>query len=232
MTGGYQDSFYLQLISNIRRYKGQTGTRAAPVSKTINVNSGLTQWDEVTNLYVDVAGHTNYRRNSGPHSGTTPAADTDLYVTTLPNNGIQSVKITHDGTNIYFLITCNTTAITSRPSGTDGNNWMNVFIGTGSLHSGGWNGYDYVINRSATGNINVLNSDGSAGALAGTATVVVSGNTMQIAIPRSAIGTQGSTTGFYFKVADSVKYYTDINNYYIWGKSMPMGRLSYYYYFN
>ena len=54
---------------------------------------------------------------------------------------------------------------------------------------------------------------------------------MQLVIPRDIIGAD-ATEGFYFKVADSVKYYTDINNYYIWGKSMPMGRLSYYYYFN
>ena len=42
----------------------------------------------------------------------------------------------------------------------------------------------------------------------------------------------GEETGFYFKIADNIVEYTDICNYYVSGKSFPMGRLSYYYYFN
>ena len=50
---------------------------------------------------------------------------------------------------------------------------------------------------------------------------------MQIAIPKSALNMQSDA--FYFKVADSVENITDIMDYYVTGRSMPMGRFSYQY---
>ena len=246
MTGGYQDSFYLQMIQNIRNYKGISGTMAIPVSKTINVNdiTFFTQWDNVTNLYMNPQS-TLYKRSGTPVQGSIPAADTNIYKTDLPLNNILSVKVTHDANNIYMLISCQlnvknyTSSLVTYAVSQD--RWMNVLLSTGNIQAQGWEGYKYVINRSATlatsssgavgtGSICLLNSDGTTGSQVGTATISYSGKNVQISIPRSAVGATG-TSGFYFKVADNIKNYLDINDYYISGKSFPMGRLSYYYYF-
>lgn len=63
--------------------------------------------------------------------------------------------------------------------------------------------------------------------LIGNASLKVSGNTMQLAISKSTLNMQTDT--FYFKVADSVENFTDIMDYYVTGRSMPMGRFSYQY---
>ena len=107
---------------------------------------------------------------------------------------------------------------------------MNIFIGTGSPSLKGWEGYEYVINRSvngSTGSIERLKED-YTGESVGEARLVQSGEYLFVEIPRSAIGLAGSAE-FYFKVADDVEDTDEIMDYYVTGKSLPMGRLSYKY---
>ena len=54
---------------------------------------------------------------------------------------------------------------------------------------------------------------------------------MYVAIPRADIGADGNCKSIYFKVSDSVENFRDINDYYVSGKSVPMGRLSFLYNF-
>ena len=247
MSGGYEDSFYLQMIQNIRDYKGITGRMADPVSKTINISSYstiLSQWSSVSNIYVNPQSQL-YKRSGSPVQGSIPAEDEDIYKTDYPLNNILSVKVTHDSDNIYMLITCQSSIknYTSKlvTNAVSQDRWMNVFLSTGEVKAQGWEGYKYVINRSAslatattgatgTGSICLLNPDGTTGVQVGTATISYYQKYVQISIPRSAVDAV-DTTGFYFKVADNINNYLDINDYYISGKSFPMGRLSYYYYF-
>ena len=55
----------------------------------------------------------------------------------------------------------------------------------------------------------------------------IGGSSMQVEIPKSLLNMENDT--FYFKVADSVENIADIMDYYVTGKSMPMGRFSYQY---
>ena len=71
-----------------------------------------------------------------------------------------------------------------------------------------------------------LDADGNTSAV-GNVKMNVSGNIMQLEIPKSLLKMQSDT--FYFKVADSVENITDIMDYYVTGRSMPMGRFSYQY---
>ena len=56
-------------------------------------------------------------------------------------------------------------------------------------------------------------------------------NKMYVAVPRRMIGADCDCPSIYFKVADSVKEFRNINDYYASGKSVPMGRLSFIYNF-
>ena len=243
VTGGFEDSFYLQLISNIRRYKGLNKEMSKPCETTIDVSSAsdISQWDIVNNYYRNIQFFT-YSRYSTPVLGGIPDEDRQLYRIKEPVNNITGVKVTNDENNIYFLITTSEPAVGNNSSEMiSPDRWMNLFLSVGALKSQGWNGYKYVINRSAdvlfsgmngTGSINLLNSDGTAGAEVGRAEISMYENYIQIAVPLKDIGATGEETGFYFKIADNIVEYTDICNYYVSGKSFPMGRLSYYYYFN
>ena len=224
MKDGYEDAFYLQTISNLRNYKSYEGKNYLDQGKTINIGGNINQWDTGNAVYK-AFGTTNYGRNAYDYAGI------NKYVQDVPRNNIQEVRVVNDANNIYMYIMCseNITAY-------DGsNNWMNVFIGTGEPSLTGWNGYKYVINRqvnSSTGKTTVtqLNSDFS-GSSVGQCDFRLDGRILQISIPKSLLGLGNTVSGsdFYFKVADGVQNPQNIQNYYIFGKSLPMGRLSYAY---
>ena len=88
--------------------------------------------------------------------------------------------------------------------------------------------YDYVINRTSengVASVERLDESGS-GTKVGEARISVSGKVMQVALPRNTVGLESSDE-FYFKVADGVENPTDIMDYYVTGRCLPMGRLSY-----
>ena len=219
MKGGYGDLYYQMLAKNIRAYKGNAAGATGYISKTININGSASQWDNVNAIFRDM-GVTNYGRNY------INAAGTETYVQSAPRNNIQEVRVTKDSSYIYFYIRCEED-ITS-PSDS---RWMNIFIGTGTPSSKGWQGYEYVVNRSVNGsvsNVEKLNSN-YTGTVTGQAQISRNGSVLQVKIPRSALGLGASSNTFYFKVADDVQGPSDIMNYYTSGSSLPMGRLSFQY---
>lgn len=56
MKGGYGDNYYLQLIQNIRAYKGETGIVSAGQKLTVDVAGSVKQWNEVTSSFRDFVG--------------------------------------------------------------------------------------------------------------------------------------------------------------------------------
>lgn len=221
MKGGYNDAFYIQLIQNVRKYKGTKLDRRAIgfSSVTVDITGDMSAWDSVNEIYRDV-GKENYERNS---VGVTEKLK---YKMDAPRNNLQTVKVTRDDSFLYFYIESEDN-ITEN----DGNgNWMNIFITPGDVRETGWVCYDYALNRSIsgdTGSVEKLNADGS-GTKVGECIINVRGNVMQVAVPRNLIGLSDSCQ-CYFKVADGVENPTDIMDYYVTGKVLPVGRLSYSY---
>ena len=221
MTGGFEDSFFMQMIQNIRKYKTSGISAVTAQTKTIDINSLPSQWDSIDNTYRSV-GRSAYTRDSYGVS------DMVTYKQDAPRNNIQTVKFTNDAGNIYIYMR-NEKAITKY----DGkSNWMNVYLGTGDPSLKGWAGYEYVINRKPQSNgstsIDKLDSNGN-GTTIGQAQYTVKGNVLQIKIPRSLIKLSASPSKLYFKVSDNVQNPNDIMSYYTTGKSIPLGRLSYQY---
>lgn len=219
MNGGFEDAFYQQLIKNVRKYKSTSGT-AKGTKKSINLAAGTDQWSSVKNVYRSI-GTENYGRD---YKG---ANKDNYYKQDAPRNNIQEVRVANDNDYVYFYIRCEN-AITSYTSGT---NWMNVLIGSGTPDLSGWNGYEYVLNRepgkNGTTSIHKLDSAGKATKV-GSAEYTVNGSVMQVKVAKNSIGLKGEKS-LYFKVADGVTKSNDIMNYYVTGKSLPLGRLSYQY---
>lgn len=220
-NGTYQDAFIIQLIQNIRKFKGLNEKFKAPDKATIDIKGDVSQWDKIRNTYINIS-ETETGRDSN-------SVDFKYkYVQEKPRNIIKEVKITHDKNNAYIMIKCVDDII----SDTD-ENWMNVFIGTNDVKLQGWECYNYVIGRSVDGDkiaLNTLDENGSATKVAD-ARFSIKGDVMQIEVKLKDLGLKTKDKGFYFKVADGVENYEDIMDYYVTGESFPMGRLSYYYYF-
>ena len=105
---------------------------------------------------------------------------------------------------------------------------MNLFISAGEPKTQGWESYTHVVNRRCPGSLDKLNQSGNTISYCET-NYTIDGKYMQIQIPRNVIGADENCPCIYFKVADSVDKFKDINDYYVSGKCMPMGRLSYNY---
>lgn len=225
MKDGYEDAFYLQMIKNIRQYKGLTGKNYLDQGKTISITGLVSQWDTGTQVYRGF-GTTNYGRDAFDFAGL------GKYTQAAPRNNIQEIRVVNDNNYIYFYVMCED-GITPYDGS---NNWMNIFIGNGTPAPGGWNGYDFVINRvvnmgTGKSDITALSSNFS-GTKVGEADIAVNGRIMTLRVPRAALGLstgQASGAEIYFKVADAVVNPASIQNYYTSGKSLPMGRLSFAY---
>ncbi len=222
MKGGYEDAYYIQMMKLIRsfKYESMEGKIAAKVQKTIDVAGDAAQWSDVNAIYRRVGRDDGTRRAYD-------AAKVEFFEQDAVNNNLIEIRVTADTENIYFYIKAEDAIVS-----TDEANWMNLFIGTGSTPTQkGWESYEFVINRSRTGNtasIERLNADFTGETLDATATFSVQGDVMQMSIPRTALGLE-TASDFYFKVADGVADPDEIMDYYITGRSMPMGRLSYLY---
>jgi len=219
MSGGYEDAFYLQLISNIHRYKGIS---TPPTSnKPQHITSGTIdkRWKDVKYIIYNTD-HAFVSRDA--HGG----AATVRYTEAAPKDKLVEIRVSYDKDNIYFLFK-------GKDEFTQYNhkkNWLNLFIGTGSPRPQGWESYRYIVGRSIDGediSIESLTKDFHM-QKKGEGTFVQDADVIQISLPRAVLGLQKEKK-FYFKVAMGVSKPSDIMNYYTTGCAMPMGRLSYLY---
>ncbi|MCQ2430289.1 MAG: hypothetical protein MJ192_08165 [Clostridia bacterium] len=220
MKGGYEDNFVLQTAANIRAFGYDAVTGAPAEYRPIDIDGPVSQWDDVPARYV-FTGTKNYGRDS-------KGANASLhYETPAAVNGLQEVRVASDQANVYFLIRCDGDV-------TLGGSCLNLLIGTGRPSLKGWNGYEFLIGRVAEGgklSVEQLGESFLTGTVTGYADCVVSGNCVQIRVPRGLIGLEEDST-FYFKCADSVEHPDDIMDYYVTGRCLPMGRFSYQFFGN
>ena len=207
--GAYEDNYYTQTALNIRDYK-YTGDSPAYETQTIDINGSYAQWYITEAVYRQI-GQKAYRRASS-------SIDNSIaYRTTLPDNNIQEIRVAHDKDNLYFMLRTEKD-ITSRGQASD---WMNLFIGAGKPALEGWEGYEYVLNRSGSENsadIVKLNAD-FTGETVGQADMKIKDNFMFISVPRNLIG-MSDQNSLYFKAADSVETADDIMDYYVTGSAL------------
>ncbi len=64
-TGNLKDNYYMQLVSNIRKYKGVEASTALGASVTI---SSMSNWTSVSPIYSDYTGDVQARNNAGGQS--------------------------------------------------------------------------------------------------------------------------------------------------------------------
>lgn len=220
MKGGYKDNYYNQLVNYIRLYKGVRKPQQASAPKTIAIDGSFSDWSGVFPEYRDDKGDIVHRNAAGFGSAGT-------YTDTTGRNDIVSAKVARDNTNIYFYVQTN-----SNISSYTDLNWMQLFIKTDTSLPN-WEGYNYAVNLTV-GSSNTTTLKSSSGGwnwstVNSSISYSVSGNQMEIAIPRANLGLSDLAKPLLidFKWADNINGGSDAMEFYLHGDAAPNARFNY-----
>jgi hypothetical protein len=177
--GQLKDDYYNLLVDFIRKHKGVRPAPSAGEAGTIDITGDLSQWDNVKPEFLNYKG---VDRNSEAlykvHGTGEKRPD---YVNESGKRVVYS-KAQRDASNLYFMAK---TVEGEDIAGT------NLYLNTDRNYSTGLEGYDYIIGRDSSSNVEAIGVDGTY-TVVGTANIVRSGNVMQIAVPRATIGETGT----------------------------------------
>lgn len=218
VTGLHNDNYYYQLVANLRRFKGAPAIPSASPPKTISVPGGFEQWRDVGPEFTDHA-FDNDHRNFGSNAV--------HYTNQSGRNDLTHMKVARDATSVYFY------AQTRQPlTSSQDPNWMWLLIDADHNPKTGWEGYDYIVNRSEDGRESWLekNSGGWRWERVAKVQFNVQGNELMLSVPRAALGLAGSDTfALEFKWWDNAQKPGDIMDAYLSGDVAPEGRFKYRY---
>lgn len=222
MKGGFYDAYYYQMADYIRQYRGVREPPAVSGPKTISIDGQFADWADVQPEYRDTKGDTAGRNWPGWGSA-------GMYVNQTGRNDIVSAKVARDDQQVYFYVETAepmTSAFTS-PS------WMWLLIDIDSDAATGWEGYDFLVSDSLDGfNTRVKSNNGGWDWTTIAPTQYrVSGNQMELAIPRTLLGldSPGADVSLQFHWADNVQEPATIEAFSTRGDSAPNRRFAYRY---
>lgn len=209
-TAGLKDHYYMQLVDNIRRYKGVEANPKLSAAKTIRT---WEDWANVLPTYRDYTGDTEARNHPG-----TETEPPKTYVNTTGRNNFETMKVARDSKNIYFYAQ---TVGNITPN--SGDNWMRLYLDTDRKPTSGWKGYDY---RVIGGTTLQAYTDGDWKDIQ-KVTSRVEGNRMMLTIPRKALANLSKTLNLEFKWSDNMQNDTDPLDWYVNGDVAPGGRFNF-----
>ena len=215
MQGGFGDNYYYQMVQNIRTFKGARNVEAAFGQWAIDLNGSVGQWYAVGPEYRDNICDTTHRNHPSHVGGL-------IYTNDTGRNDIITAKVSSDSTYLYFYVEC-AEAITAA----EGENWMNLFLKTDGDDTTGWNGFDYVLNRSrddSTVTVERFTDNGWSFDVVGTSEYVLDGCVLQLKVPKALVG---AGTTFDFKWADNSVTDGEIMGFIDRGDAAPDGRFCY-----
>ena len=221
MKGGHGDNYYYQLAANVRRYKGVAALPKASPSKTIDLDGDFQQWDDVAPEFLDDPGDTAPRDFDG--------AGRTHYVDRSGRNDLVALKVARDGKDVFFHARSRE-PLTART----GPNWMQLLIDADRDPKTGWEGFDFLVNRTVEADGSTWlerNVGGWTWEKVAKVRLRTSGNILHLAIPRAALGLpEGkSPLAFDFKWTDNVQRPGDVMDFYASGDVAPEGRYKFRY---
>ena len=224
---GFGDNYYYQMANYIRLFKGidavpvADGTEVEITMRDADTDSAA--WERVTPAYMDTVGDTAFRNQISFQSEY-------RYQNNTGRNDLDTAKVTQDGEYLYFHVTTVNELVTA-----DDVSWMNLYLDIDNDPSTGWEGYDFVLNRSRDGssvsiekfieNSWQFETIGSAEYLLGTKsfTIKVSKSILQNAVPNVNFKLFG------FKWADHSVTDGDVMRFMDLGDTAPNDRFKFLY---
>ncbi|MBO4422248.1 MAG: hypothetical protein J5879_02330 [Clostridia bacterium] len=227
--GDLKDHYYYQLVNYIRKYKGTSAIPAVdePVSVDITTGDG---WEKVSRTYETYGNDVSDRRSRGYINNETKT--NYKYVNETGRNDIISSKATYDAENVYFMVqTKEDLSPYTDPA------WMRLLLEVAekdgeAVTDTNWESFQYIINRQTPQDDSHAALEKSVGGWewesVGQVRYAASGNTLQIAVPRTMLGIDGCTSfTLNFKWSDNMQTDGDILDFYENGDAAPEGRFKY-----
>ena len=217
--GDKGDVYYLQLIANVRRFKGMESQELASGPKTIDI-ANISSWAGVKPEFLSYKGNTLHRNHPGQGNEL-------IYTNTTGRNDIIAAKVARDSAFLYFCVE-------TAEKLTDKNDpkWMRLFIDIDRNKATGWEGYDFIINRTSPGDSALIEkSQGSWNwEKVGNAEYSMNDKFLVIKIKQSFLGIKkNENLNFEFKWSDNMQEDGNIMDFYVNGDVAPGGRFNYVY---
>jgi hypothetical protein len=217
--GDKGDSYYLQLIANVRKFKGMTAPEKASAPKSIKIGKA-DGWADVLPQYNHYRGNTMHRDHRGRYD--------QYYRNNTGRNDLVAAKVARDDDQVYFYAETagNLTPRTDR-------NWMMLFIDIDRDKSTGWNGYDFIVNRVSPSGDKAIIEKNVAGRWewepVSQTKMGINSNKLEFAIKRSMLNLAGKDIDFEFKWNDNMQENGNIMDFYVNGDTAPGGRFNFIY---
>ena len=217
--GDKGDVYYLQLVDNVRKFKGMTPPEKASAPKTVKIGKA-DGWDDVAPYFASYKGNTMHRDHRGCYNR--------YYVNNTGRNDIVGAKVARDADNVYFYVE---TADKLTPA-TD-RNWMMLLIDADRDKATGWNGYDLIVNRTSPHGKKAVIEKNVGGRwewkAVGESKFAVNGNKLELAIAKQLMNFTGDDVDIEFKWNDNMQENGNIMDFYVNGDTAPGGRFNYVY---
>ena len=217
--GDKGDVYYLQLVDNVRKFKGMYRQEKASAPKTIRIGRA-DGWDDVAPYFASYKGNTMHRDHRGCYDR--------YYVNNTGRNDIVGAKVARDADNVYFYVE---TADKLTPA-TD-RNWMMLLIDADRDKATGWNGYDLIVNRTSPHGKKAVIEKNVGGRwewkAVGESKFAVNGNKLELAIAKQLMNLTGDDVDIEFKWNDNMQENGNIMDFYVNGDTAPGGRFNYVY---
>lgn len=215
-----RDNYYLQMVSNVRRYKGVRTIPTPSAPQSITLDGDMFQWTSVTPEFRDDIGDITHRSTQG-FQNMAPMTNNS------GRNDIVMAKLTKDNSNMYFYV--KTAANFSNYNFSK--QWMILLINSDCDYKTGWNGYDYAVMKNPTDSKYTLMKCVGKDYQWAPVTLVtrfVKQNEMYFALKKSDLGItiEGDID---FKWADNIPENPDILDFIDQGDVAPNGRFNYRY---
>ncbi len=131
-----RDNYYLQMVSNLRKYKGARPIPAPSAYKKIKLNGNLSQWEDVQPEYLDEPGDIYY---------TSAKAQSEKCLK-RKGNDIVSCRVASDKNNVYFMSQVDADTM-EQAEGAEDATFMTLLLNTDTAYTSGWEGYDYMVTK-------------------------------------------------------------------------------------
>ncbi len=219
VKGKFGDNYYYQMVDYIRRYKGVRPVETASEQKTIDIDGSLSQWQSVGPEFINDKGMTMHRDTDG-YKGF-------HYTNTTGRNDIVSSKVARDSDYIYFYAEAADTLTSPEDE-----KWMRLYLNTDRDHGTGWEGYDYILNRTSPSEKATLEKNMNNAwewKTAGEVDFKVDDNVLIVRIPRTVLGIDNKIIDIEFKWADNTATDGDTIDFWVSGSAAPCGKYNYRY---
>ncbi|MBQ7699733.1 MAG: hypothetical protein IJT49_05265 [Clostridia bacterium] len=226
--GRLRDNYYYQMVYYIRKFKGCEKTPVYTDKKTIDLNGGSSQWDNVQAVY------TAYQNNTGNRDA--KGYGSYYYTDQSGRNDFTDAAVTSDNEYIYFTVKCaaDITPYTDR-------NWMNLYIDSDDGNTG-WETFDYVIGKKQAEKdrayLQKFTGNGFDTVDVSAVDYSVDGDRMTVRVAKKDIGITDKDYRLCFKWTDNVQdedgsgeFKGEILDFYRTGDVAPGGRFKYVYTF-